>query len=429
MKSPSSHVLIRNSAWLTLLVASNYVFGFLIIPVWTRVLTPPTFALVGFGQVVALYAQLVVDFGFTVSGTERVARAVDHPDSRTRAFSSVMWGKICLTAVSVALFGLASITVPAFKDHLVAFWLFLLSGALAGLTPDFAYRGIERMAPIAIRVTVLKALAFVVTILFVHSDANWLLIPSINALGNAISALWMIVGLARFGFNWRRAPLREIAKDLRHSMLFFWSRISANIYTATNTFVLGLTLGTSSLMVANYVAADKLGAAASSITTPISDSLYPRMMHAPNLMLLRKVLLVTTPVLALGCGLIGVFASPLCAIVFGPQYADAARPLRILLVIVVVKYIGMILGFPALSPIGLSRTVNSSVIIGAAVQLAAIAVLVGSHTMSVEAICLASLTSQVVVLAIKAVALARHRSRYAELAYPDAQNLPKEVAS
>ena len=406
-------VLAKNSLWLTLVVAANYLFGFLLVPYLTRVLSQDVFGFVGVGQAVAIWLQLVVDFGFVVSGTASIARAAKRGDALSPVFSQIMWGKVMLALASCVMFAALVDLVPGLKAHPGAFISFALAGALAGLTPDFAYRGIEQMAPIAARVAATKLLTFLGVLLCVRSDGDWILVPLFTIVGNLAGVVWMVLDLRRRGSQWVGVPTAGVWRALTESSLFFWSRIAANLYTSANTFVLGVAPGVSAVSVAQFIAADKLGTAAASITSPVADSLYPRMMHSPRLSTVGRVLGATMPVLVLCCAGVWRWASELCAIVFGPSYSNAGQYVRVIVLIVVVKYVGVILGFPALSPIGLSRLVNVSVIIGALVQLLQIGGMIVIHGgVTAIGVCWASLFTQVAILCIKGGGLLLHRDRY-----------------
>jgi len=410
---------VRNTLWLTALAASNYLFGFLIIPYWTRVLTPGAFALVSVGLVIAAYLQMISDFGFAISGTGAIAALARDGADLSMEYSATMWAKLCLSVLSTLVFCSVVLLVPQLATDRLVLTLFCVSGALAGLTPDFAYRGIERMAAIAIRMAIIKAFSFGASVVLVRSDADAALIPVFTIIANGACVLWMVLDLRRLGFQWRASRLVIIGRTIRTATMFFWSRVAANLYTTTNTFVLGLFLGTGSIQVARYSAADKVGAALSSLTSPLSDSLYPRMMHAPSLRTIQRVLVASVPPLTVACVVVGLIADSICAWLFGPDYGPAGTYLRLLLAIVVVKYVGLITGFPALSPIGLSRIVNLSVIIGGITQVVQIVTLIVIGHLTVVGVCVASLVTQTVVTGIKVVALIRHRHRYAEV-QPDA---------
>lgn len=68
-------VLLQNTVMLYLLTFSNYFLSLVVVPYETRVLGVEVFGVLGAATAIMVYFQLVVDFGFLLSGTQEVAKA------------------------------------------------------------------------------------------------------------------------------------------------------------------------------------------------------------------------------------------------------------------------------------------------------------------------------------------------------------------
>ena len=87
------------------------------------------------------------------------------------------------------------------------------------------------------------------------------------------------------------------------------------------------------------------------------------------------------------------------------------RLLRLLLPVVGLSLPTYVFGFPVLSPMGLARYANLSVIIGAAVHAAQLAALWALGLLDVRAICIATCVTEAVILTIRvAVVLKYHKA-------------------
>ena len=72
-------VLLQNTVMLYLLTFSNYFLSLVVVPYETRVLGVEVFGVLGAATAIMVYFQLVVDFGFLLSGTQEVAKSRDDP--------------------------------------------------------------------------------------------------------------------------------------------------------------------------------------------------------------------------------------------------------------------------------------------------------------------------------------------------------------
>ena len=65
--------LLKNTIYLYLLTFSSQLLNLITIPYQTRVFGPEIYGMVGFAISIMSYIQLVLDFGFILSGTESVS--------------------------------------------------------------------------------------------------------------------------------------------------------------------------------------------------------------------------------------------------------------------------------------------------------------------------------------------------------------------
>ena len=73
--------LFQNTAFLYLMTFSNQLINLVTIPYQTRVLGPVVYGKISVAASLMVYVQLVMDFGFILSATEKVARNRNNADS------------------------------------------------------------------------------------------------------------------------------------------------------------------------------------------------------------------------------------------------------------------------------------------------------------------------------------------------------------
>lgn len=379
MKNPFSRssrgALVHNTLMLYLLTFSNYFLGLIVAPYETRVLGTEVYGLLGAATAVMVYFQLIIDFGFLLSGTQEVAL---HREDRTHLsviFTAITGGKLLLTAVSGLVLMLICMLVPVWQDRLLFYMLCFAYTALNSLIPDYLYRGMEQMSAITVRTVCIKVFFTLGIILLVKKPEDVWLIPVINIVGNGAAAGYSFFDVSRrFGVRFCRIGLADMLECMKKSSVFFYSRIATTAYSAMNTVILDVISG-SGATIAFYTSADKLISTGKSALSPISDSLYPYMVKNRDFRLVKKVLLILEPLIFAFCAVCFVWAEELCGLFFGADYAPAGQVLRAMLPVGVVILPSYIMGFPMMSAMGISKHANYSVIFGSAIHIVNLMVL------------------------------------------------------
>ena len=192
------------------------------------------------------------------------------------------------------------------------------------------------------------------------------------------------------------------------SLPFFISRIATTVYSAANTIILDLISG--GAMTAYYTSADKLVSTAKSGLSPISDSLYPYMIKNKDFKLVKKVLLLTEPIIIVGCAVLFIWATPICTWFFGEEYTYTADALRALLPIVVIILPSYILGFPMLGAMGLSKHANYSIILASSLHVINLVVLYITGMMNIVTLGILTSIAESVVFLYRLTVVIKNRN-------------------
>jgi len=403
--------LLKNTAMLALLQLSTYVLSLITVPYQTRVLGPEAYGLLGVATAVMVYFQLVIDFGFLLSATEDVSAHREDLSHLRRLMTCVTLCKLVLTLVSaLALWVLCRVITP-WTGKTRLFFLFFLSTVCTSLLPDYLYRGIERMTAVTLRTVAVRGFFTVMIFLLLRSPEDLWLVPLLNFLGNGAAMALSYWDLSRrFSLRFCRVSLKDVFTVFRRSSVFFLSRFATTAYTAMNTILLDL-ITRQGAVTGYYTAADKLLTTGKNLLSPISDSLYPYMTRHRDFRLVKKILLLVVPLIALFCVGCFIWAEPLCRLLLGEEYGPAGTVLRRLLPVAVMTLPNYILGFPTLSAMGLSKYANYSVMFASALHILLLGVLY--FTGNITMLSLAGLVSvtEAVVLLFRILVILCHRDR------------------
>ncbi len=375
-------VLLKNTVMLYIMQFSTYLLSFIVVPYETRVLGATYYGKLGVATAIMVYFQLVIDFGFLLSATEDVSRNREDRGKISKIFTSVTIDKLFLTAGSFVVLLILCQVLPAWREDRTFYLLFLAATAINSMIPDYLYRGLEQMTAITVRTVAIKAFFTVMIVLLLKQPEQYCIIPILNIIGNSAALLGVYLHLYRqMHIKFVKCSAREVWDNFRRSSTFFYSRIATSVYTASNTVILSV-ISAGTTTVGYYTLADKLVTTAKSGLSPISDSMYPYMTKNRDFKLVWRILKIFMPIIVAGCAVVAVFARPLCEIVFGAGYGDAAPVLRAMLPVVIVILPSYILGFPTLSAMGLSRYANYSVVFGSALHVINLLILYFSGNMN-----------------------------------------------
>jgi len=399
--------LVNNTVMLFLLTGSNYVFGLITVPYLTRVLGAELYGMIGFGSAFYTIALLFLDFGFLLSGTLEIAKCGDDRDAISRVFSAVLFAKALVFIPVFLVFSAVIFSVDRFSVEPFFYYAWFFYAVANSMVPDFLYRGLENMSSVTIRNVIVKAIFAILIFVFVRYPEQYGLVPVFHFLGALAALVVMYAHVWRkLGIRLRLVPWSEVFGQVKKSSLYFLSRIAATIFNSMNTKVIGFIAPTGPTL-GFYSATNTTIHAGQQAITPVTDSLFPNIVRTKNYRLMMKVAAVGELILIAGSVLVGVYAEPLCAFVFGEEYAGMAIMLQIMLPMIPITLLSYLFGWAGLGSMGKDAITNMSVVVGAAFHVVTLGVLFFVGQLNALAICAVTVVTQVVIVAIRTVAFAK----------------------
>lgn len=398
--------LFSNTIFLYMLTFSSQFFSFLTVPYLTRILSPTVYGKIGIALAYMAYIQIILDFGFILSATQKVVESRNNKKILGKILSSVTIIKLFLSSIISIIFGTYLLFNNKMNEDIIFYSLYMISTIMNALMPDFFYRGMEQMKAITIRTFFVKGLSTLLTFVFVHTKQDYWLIPFFQLIGNFIAVFIMYKDISRkYNVYFEKVEIKILLKFIKDTLPFFISRVASTFYQGLNTIILSFIYGTGNV-VGYYTSADKVVSLSKSASSPIADSLYPYMIKEKNFKLVKKIMLIFMPIIILGVIVTFIFSDMICIFLFGSEYQGAGIILRYLLPIILVIFPTYILCFPVMVPLGLSKWANFSNIIGLFIQIIGLLILFTNNKLNVYSICcLASLSEIAVFLFRMAVVL------------------------
>ncbi|VEH00431.1 Putative O-antigen transporter [Slackia heliotrinireducens] len=392
---------------LFLLTGSNYVFGLITVPYLTRVLGADLYGQIGFGSAFYTIALLFLDFGFLLSGTLEIAKCGDDRDSIERVYSAVLSAKVMVAIPVTIVASVIILFVDRFNTDPVFYFWWYFYAVSNSMVPDFLYRGLENMSSVTIRNVIVKAVFAACIFLFVQSHSQYMLVPVFHFVGAAVALIIMYVHVRNhLGLHVRKVPFRDVWDQVKKSSLYFLSRIAGTVFSSMNTMVLGFIAPTGPTL-GYYTATNTAIHAGQQAITPVTGSLFPNIVRTKNYKMVLKVAFWGEVILISGCVAVAIIAEPLCIFVFGPEYAGMTSMLRIMLPMIPITLLTYLFGWAGLGSMGKDVVTNVSVIVGAVFHASVLAVLFLFGYLDVYTMCIATVATQMLILAIRAFAFVK----------------------
>ncbi len=367
--------ILENIVSLTGLQFASYILPLITLPYLTYVLGPDKFGLTQYAISLITYFQMFTDYGFNLSATRELAIVREDKGKVSEIFNTVMFIKIILTVVSfIVLWAIVSF-IPKFSADREVY--LLTFGIVVGyvLFPTWLFQGMEYMKYTSILNIIGKVLFTVFIFVFIHQTSDYLLVPIINSFGYiVVGILGIYISLTKFDIKVSLPSIKSIKYHLREGWHVFLSTIAINMYTTTNTFLLGLL--TNNTLVGYYSIAEKIINAVNGLFSPISQALYPYISRSvnnkdknSNVIMIRKLTKLAAVLGMMFSVGVFIFAPPLINILFGPEYASSITVLRILSVIPFMVSLSNIFGIQTMLTFNYKKDFTKIVLMGGIIDI------------------------------------------------------------
>jgi len=326
--------VLANFFSLSFLQAANYLLPLVTLPYLVRVLGAEKFGLVSFAQAFIQYFALLTDYGFNLSATREISIYREDSQKISKIFCSVILIKFILMILSFVVLYLIVFSFGRFKNDWQIY--FLTFGMVVGqvLFPVWFFLGMEKMKYITFLNIVAKIVFTVLIFLSIKNVSDYIYVPLVNSLGFIIAGilgLWIV--FKNFGVNFKLPAIEDIKHQFTSGWHIFISTIAISLYTASNTFILGLF--TNNTFVGYYAAGDKIVRMAQSFQMPLAQACYPYISKlsfdsiVQGLKFIRKSLpIIGFSTFLLSTGL-WVAAPSIVNLVLGKEFTESISVVRI----------------------------------------------------------------------------------------------------
>lgn len=363
-----------NVSMLYIMNIAKLVFPLITLPYLTRVLSVDCYGVVSYVKATMVYAQLIVDFGFMLSGVKAVTEARESMEKVGIITGNVVMAKGMLSLAAFTVIMTAAFFIDILRENLIYTVLAFIPIALSTLLLEFLFRGLELMHIITVRYVIMKTISVGLTLVLVKGDGDILWIPALDILSSLVAVFLTLIEVKKLGIKIRFIQKLEGSwRALKISGIYFVSEASTTVFGALNTILVGMFMNEAD--VAYWAVCLQLVSAVRAMYTPINNGIYPQMIKTRDISIVKRIIKVFMPVVIAGCLIVLIFTEPILTIAGGQKYAAAAPVMRCLVPVLFFSFPAMLFGWPVLGAIGKVKENTKTTISAALVQIAGLAAL------------------------------------------------------
>lgn len=366
--------LLSNFFSLGILQAANYILPLITLPYLVFTLGLEKYGLVTFAAAFISYFVILTDYGFNLTATKEIAVNRDNHNKIEEIFSAVMTLKLYLFVFSFAVLSVLIFSIDKFtKDSAIYYLSF---GVVLGyvLFPVWFFQGMEKMKYITILNVIAKLIFTLAIFVFVHNEADYLLVPVLTSFGFIISGvIAQYIIKYKFNISFRLTKNKIVFQHLIDGWHVFLSKIAVSSYTTTTIFLLGIL--SSNIFVSYFSIAEKLITVMKQFISVIIQVLYPyinRQYHVSKektYRFLHKFTLYFGGFLIVLSMIVFLFSELLFQLIFRELHLESVLIFKIFLIVPCVMFISQVMGELTLLSQGYKKQFARSVLYPALIHL------------------------------------------------------------
>ena len=367
-------VVGKNIFYMALVQCANYIVPLVMLPYLSRVIGVDGVGVLAMALSVCAIAVIFTDFGFAISSTVWIAKNKDKWKLLEKYVTAIFCIKIIfIFIISIAIFIYTTKFGTDENKYKVMGVIVSATVFFQAFQCTWFFQGLENMKNITICTVTTKMSYLFLVVVFVKSHGDEVVALICFCISNLISTALYLYLMKHEGFKFRQVSKLQIFKIFKDNLPFFYSRVAVGIYSNASTFIVGSQAGVR--QAAFYSSSEKLYQASISLTSPISQSLYPHLAKTKDIKTLIKFMAVLLPLMVIGVIICVINSTYIITLIYGQDFQSGSEIFKYFIVISVISFISINFGYPAYSTIDRLDIVNKSVILGGVIQLLLLGVL------------------------------------------------------
>lgn len=386
----------NNVIMLYIMNIAQIVMPLITLPYLARILSVSSYGVVSYVKSIMVYANLIMQFGFLLSGTRKIVEAKGDLKKIGKIVGCLTQARLILSIVSFIVLIIMIMGIKILRENAIFTLLMFIPIFLDAFLFEFLFRGLEKMHIITMRYLLTKSISTVLTFIVIKKNSDMIYLPVLDIFASLVAISLIYFELKKLNIHIYRDSLKNSINALQESFVYFISEMSSTVFNALNTVLVGIFL--SSHDVAFWGLTLTFIGAVQSLYYPVSDGIYPEMVKDHNIKLFNKVLLIFTPLIIVGCLIVYFGSSIIMFIIGGSKYVGAAYLLRCTIPLLFILFYSILYGWPLLGAINKNKEVTFTTLLGAVFQVIGLIVLTFTHTFTLITVIILRTISESIIL-------------------------------
>ena len=364
--------LAKNSILYLIYNVLNVIFPFFTGIYVARILLPTDIGQVETARNLAQYFVIFSFLGIPTYGLREISKARNNQYELNKLYSELMIINTISTFVFLILYNLVIFMVPVYRNRIEVFMITGISIALNLLNNTWLFEGLEKFDYISIRNFIFKLLSFVLLLIFVRDNGDYLIYALITVIGTAGNYLLNILSSRKYvKFSFDNIDLKRHMKSIMYLVVV---NLAIEIYSMVDITMLGLMCKKE--VVTYYSYGMKIQKILLQVINTFTMVLVPRIaLYYKNNKIkdfnnlvtkaLAVILILALPII-LGTYFLG---TSVLVKLYGKNYIRSANVLKILSLAIIISPIGYLLGSRILLVTGKENKMIYAVGVGAIVNI------------------------------------------------------------
>lgn len=343
--------VLRSTVALTIAHAAGYAITLLEVPILARALGADAYGILLWVQATALLGSTLVDWGFNLSASRKIARAKQDQKAISKLCGDVFLAKtILLACVTLPLLLAYQIFKPVSPELAIAGFIYLVA---FGMSPFWYFQGMEKMGRAVVVEIFTRVSALIGLVFFVKNPDHLTLALALMATGALLCTLITTL-LCRAEVGRFRANYKGAMTQIRYSTPIFIYKSSGNLVATAATIVLGSVAGKEAVGI--FGPAEKIVKAVIGLALPLLNAFYP---HLSRLLIEDKakkarqsllLLLIVTSAGILAVLVLSLLGPMLMRWLLGPGFEAAGELILLMVWLIPLRLANQTIGFAVLLP-------------------------------------------------------------------------------
>ena len=263
---------VKNSFYLYLTNFFDSILLLLILPFIARIFGPTIIGEIGLSQSIGLIYLIIIEYGFNVTATKRIATKNDNESIRLLVGQIYSFKLLLIPIIILSNFVLININ-SVFNEKPFLLIIVTIDVIFQGLTPNWYFKGIQKFKYLGYTKVAFRILALVAIINLVNFKSDsWVYLSLLCLSSFLIELFQIIIMLSQIGKVKLQSikKTKPLLKTASHNFLIYFLPTLFN-----NTGIFVLSYFATPVMIGYYYGISKIHRAFNTLYSPIFESFFP----------------------------------------------------------------------------------------------------------------------------------------------------------